>query len=71
VDNLQQKTHQLKTLLHEMGELKAKNEYDKELYEEKIEGLRVELNRMQKANKDLVQKQHELEENQQALEQEL
>lgn len=54
-----------------MGELKAKNEYDKELYEEKIEGLRVELNRMQKANKDLVQKQHELEENQQALEQEL
>jgi len=71
VDNLQQKTHQLKSLLHEMGELKAKNEYEKELYEEKIEGLQAEIGRMQKKNQDLVQKQQALEENQHALEQEL
>ncbi len=54
-----------------MGELKAKNEYEKELYEEKIEGLQAEIGRMQKKNQDLVQKQQALEENQHALEQEL
>ena len=54
-----------------MGQLKAKNERDQQVYEDKIEGLHGELNRVQKANRDLLQRQEQMEQHQQALEDEL